>query len=109
VFDILANNTDRKSGHILIDGDNKVWGIDHGLCFAADFKLRTVIWEFGGEEIPEPLIRAVERVADTLPLDVASLLSDDEVTAFDERAAWLVEHRQFPVDPSGRRYPWPLV
>jgi len=57
VFDILANNTDRKSGHVLIDGDNKVWGIDHGLCFAADFKLRTVIWEFGGEEIPEPLIR----------------------------------------------------
>ena len=109
VFDILANNTDRKSGHVLIDGDNKVWGIDHGLCFAADFKLRTVIWEFGGEEIPEPLIRAVERVADTLPLDVASLLSDDEVTAVDERAAWLVEHRQFPVDPSGRRYPWPLV
>ncbi|MEN9286653.1 MAG: hypothetical protein RIS39_645, partial [Actinomycetota bacterium] len=63
VFDILANNTDRKSGHVLIDSDNKVWGIDHGLCFAADFKLRTVIWEFGGEEIPEPLIRAVERVA----------------------------------------------
>ena len=109
LFDILANNTDRKSGHVLIDGDNKVWGIDHGLCFAADFKLRTVIWEFGGEEIPEPLIRSVERVADTLPLDVASLLSDDEVTALDERAAWLVEHRQFPVDPSGRRYPWPLV
>ena len=108
-FDIVANNTDRKSGHCLIDADDRVWAIDNGLCFSADFKLRTVIWEFGGEEIPEPLIRAVERVADTLPLDVASLLSDDEVTAVDERAAWLVEHRQFPVDPSGRRYPWPLV
>jgi uncharacterized repeat protein (TIGR03843 family) len=109
VFDILANNTDRKSGHVLIDEESRVWGIDHGLCFSADFKLRTVIWEFGGEEIPEPLMRSVERVAAALPLDVASLLSDDEVEAFSERAAWLVEHRQFPVDPSGRRYPWPLV
>ena len=52
LFDLVANNTDRKSGHVLIDGDDHIWGIDHGLCFAADFKLRTVIWEFGGEPIP---------------------------------------------------------
>ena len=108
VFDILANNTDRKSGHVLVDSENHVWAIDHGLCFAADFKLRTVIWEFGGEEIPDTALGAVERVA-SLPLDVAALLSDDEVTAHGERAAWLLEHRRLPVDPSGRRYPWPLV
>ena len=108
VFDILANNTDRKSGHVLVDSENHVWAIDHGLCFAADFKLRTVIWEFGGEEIPDTALGAVERVA-SLPLDVASLLSDDEVAACAERAAWLLEHRRLPVDPSGRRYPWPLV
>jgi hypothetical protein len=47
LFDVLANNTDRKSGHVLIDGDDHIWGIDHGLCFAAEFKLRTVVWEFG--------------------------------------------------------------
>ena len=109
VFDIVANNTDRKSGHVLIDADKHVWGIDHGLCFAADFKLRTVIWEFGGEALPEPLLDAVRRVADTVPLDVASLLDSDEVEALTHRAAWLLEHRQFPVDDSGRRYPWPLV
>jgi len=108
VFDILANNTDRKSGHVLVDSENHVWAIDHGLCFAADFKLRTVIWEFGGEEIPDTALGAVERVA-SLPLDVAALLSDDEVAAHGERAAWLLEHRRLPVDPSGRRYPWPLV
>ena len=108
VFDILTNNTDRKSGHVLVDSENHVWAIDHGLCFAADFKLRTVIWEFGGEEIPDTALGAVERVA-SLPLDVASLLSDDEVAACAERAAWLLEHRRLPVDPSGRRYPWPLV
>ena len=109
VFDIVANNTDRKSGHVLIDADKHVWGIDHGLCFAADFKLRTVIWEFGGETLPEPLLDAVRKVADTVPLEVASLLDSDEVEALTHRAAWLLEHRQFPVDDSGRRYPWPLV
>ena len=109
VFDIVANNTDRKSGHVLIDADKHVWGIDHGLCFAADFKLRTVIWEFGGEALTEPLLDAVRKVADTVPLEVASLLDSDEVQALTHRAAWLLEHRQFPVDDSGRRYPWPLV
>lgn len=109
VFDILANNTDRKSGHVLIDAEDNIWGIDHGLCFSRDFKLRTVIWEFGGEEVDDSLLAAVERVAGSLPLDVSSLLDDDEVVALGERAAWLLEHRRLPVDPTGRRYPWPLV
>ena len=109
VFDILANNTDRKSGHVLIDTDDNIWGIDHGLCFSSDFKLRTVIWEFGGEEIDDSLLAAVERVASSLPLDVSSLLDEDEVVALGERAAWLLEHRRLPVDPTGQRYPWPLV
>jgi uncharacterized repeat protein (TIGR03843 family) len=109
VFDILSNNTDRKSGHVLIDQGGHVYGIDHGLCFSADFKLRTVIWEFGGEEIPAPALQAVERVVTSLPLDISSLLEDDEITALCQRGAWMLEHRQFPVDESGQRYPWPLV
>ncbi|NDE67094.1 MAG: SCO1664 family protein [Actinobacteria bacterium] len=63
VFDILANNTDRKSGHVLIDAGDNIWGIDHGLCFSADFKLRTVIWEFGGEEIAASLLAALHNLA----------------------------------------------
>ncbi len=109
VFDLIANNTDRKSGHVLIDGDDHIWGIDHGLCFAADFKLRTVVWEFGGTDIDDDLVQAAERLSDTVPLDVAALLSDDEVEALRERAAWVAEHRVLPVDNTGRRYPWPLV
>ncbi len=109
IFDIVSNNSDRKSGHVLIDSDNHIAAIDHGLCFSADFKLRTVIWEFGGEEISAAALQAIERVATTLPLDVSSLLEADEITAFGERAAWLLEHQRFPVDESGRRYPWPLV
>jgi uncharacterized repeat protein (TIGR03843 family) len=109
VFDILANNTDRKSGHVLIDADDHVWGIDHGLCFAAELKLRTVVWEFADEPIPDELVAAAARVADAAPDGLAELLDADEVEALQQRAGWIVEHPVFPRDPSGRRYPWPLV
>jgi hypothetical protein len=109
LFDLLANNTDRKSGHVLIDVDDHIWGIDHGLCFAADFKLRTVVWEFAGEPIPERLVQRAGSLAEQVPLGIAALLADDEVEALRERAEWVVEHPVFPIDRSGRRYPWPLV
>jgi uncharacterized repeat protein (TIGR03843 family) len=109
VFDLIANNTDRKSGHVLIDSDDHIWGIDHGLCFAADFKLRTVVWEFGGDAIDDDLVQVAQRLSEAVPLEVAALLSDDEVEALRERSAWVAEHQALPVDHTGRRYPWPLV
>ena len=108
-FDVVANNTDRKSGHCLIDADDHIWAIDNGLCFSADFKLRTVIWEFGGEAIPDDLLAEVRRVAEHPPLDVASLLDSDEVDSMIERASLLAESGVFPVDSTGHRYPWPMV
>jgi uncharacterized repeat protein (TIGR03843 family) len=108
-FDVIANNTDRKSGHCILDVHGDVWAIDHGVSFSADFKLRTVIWDFGGEELDADIAAAIAPLADTVPLDVAALLTDDEVEALRERAAWLAEGGHFPVDPSGSRYPWPLV
>ena len=113
-LDILANNTDRKSGHCLLvpetdDAPAAIWGIDHGLCFAAEFKLRTVIWEFADEDIPDHVLERANRLIESVPLDIAALLSDDEVEAISGRAAWMVKERRFPTDPTGRRYPWPLV
>jgi uncharacterized repeat protein (TIGR03843 family) len=117
-LDILANNTDRKSGHCLLvpgaddgsePGNDRVWGIDHGLCFAPEFKLRTVIWEFADEPLPEWFLDAAARLCERVPLDIAALLADDEVEAIQGRAAWCVKERRFPTDPTGRRYPWPLV
>jgi uncharacterized repeat protein (TIGR03843 family) len=108
-FDIVANNTDRKSGHVLVDKDSRVWGIDHGLCFAQDFKIRTVIWEFGGEELSNGLLNAIKPLVTSVPLEVATLLTEQEVMAISERAKWLIDGAAFPVDPSGRHYPWPLV
>jgi uncharacterized repeat protein (TIGR03843 family) len=108
-FDVVANNTDRKSGHVLIDSEGRVWGIDNGLCFSEEFKLRTVVWEFGGEPLPDALRGAIASIAEAVPDDVAELLADDEVAALAERARLLADGGTFPVDPSGRRYPWPLV
>ncbi len=108
-FDIVANNTDRKSGHVLLGPGDRIWGVDQGLCFSADFKLRTVIWEFGGEPVPEGLLHGIERLATTVPLDLAALLDDEEIDALQHRARLLVRNPRFPVDSSGRRYPWPVI
>jgi uncharacterized repeat protein (TIGR03843 family) len=109
LFDLLANNTDRKSGHVLLGLDGRLWAIDHGLCFSAEFKLRTVIWEFGGTPLPERLRAAAARVAARVPLEVACLLADHEADAIGERAQAVLARPVFPVDRTGRRYPWPLV
>jgi uncharacterized repeat protein (TIGR03843 family) len=109
VFDLLANNTDRKSGHVLLGDDGRLWGIDNGLCFHPDPKVRTVILEFGGERIPDELLDAVR---DALPkVDVLEpLLDDEEREAIRDRAGRLLQVRRFPLaDPSGRCYPWPMV
>jgi uncharacterized repeat protein (TIGR03843 family) len=108
VLDMIANNTDRKSGHCLLAHD-RVWAIDNGLCFSAPFKLRTVIWEFGGESIDDQLLARVARVAERVPIDVAALLDDDEIAAVRHRATKLVMERVLPSDETGHRYPWPLV
>jgi uncharacterized repeat protein (TIGR03843 family) len=108
-FDLVANNTDRKSGHVLLGPDDHLWAIDNALCFSADFKLRTVIWEFGGEAVPEPLLADLRRLAGDPPAGLAALLDDDEIEAVRARAESVLERERFPIDTTGRRYPWPLV
>ena len=113
-FDVLANNADRKSGHCLLGRDGGIWSIDHGLCFGTWAPLRTVIWEFAGQALPEDLAGAIERVAAELrsgPLraSLAELLSDQEVDATAERAELLVGEGVFPSPGARRAHPWPLV
>jgi uncharacterized repeat protein (TIGR03843 family) len=116
VLDVVANNTDRKSGHCLLapgwagtDRTERVWAIDNGLCFATSFKLRTVIWDFAGDALSEHLVAACWALVEAVPADIAELLDGDEVDALRRRAAWLAEHRVLPSDASGHRYPWPLI
>lgn len=109
VFDLLANNTDRKSGHVLLDAEGHIWGIDHGLCFHTDPKLRTVIWDFAGEEIDEQLVAAVELLMDEVPANIAELLHPQEVEALRRRASRIVRLPFLPHPRSHYHYPWPLI
>jgi uncharacterized repeat protein (TIGR03843 family) len=110
VFDVLSNNTDRKSGHLLLGEGGHIWAIDNGLSFHHEFKLRTVIWEFGGEPIPDPLLEDITRLVDDgLPDALAKLLDVFERDAVLTRARAVLAEKTFPIDTTGRRYPWPLV
>ena len=109
-FDLIANNADRKSGHCLIDDDRHVWGIDHGLCFHEDPKLRTVMWDFAGEPIDDALLADIARVGEDLPEPLTTWLDADEQAALRRRAAAVVRLGRYPdPDPNMRPYPWPLV
>jgi uncharacterized repeat protein (TIGR03843 family) len=108
LFDLLANNADRKSGHCLFC-EGSIWAIDNGLTFHEDPKLRTVIWDWSGEPIPIEWLADIERVTAALPDDFAALLSRDERAALVDRARDLIDSAVFPTDGSGMRYPWPLV
>jgi uncharacterized repeat protein (TIGR03843 family) len=111
-FDIVANNADRKSGHCLSGDDGRIWAIDNGLCFHREPKLRTVIWEFAGEPVPDELRKDLERVAsDEAGSDrIRRWISAAEVRATRARARRLAEVGRFPVpDPDYYNYPWPPV
>jgi len=110
VFDLVANNADRKSGHCLLGRDGLIYAIDNGLTFHAEPKLRTVIWDFAGEPIPRRIIGDVRRlVRSGLPEGLAKLLHPDEREALLVRARALLAEPRFPTDASGYGYPWPLV
>jgi uncharacterized repeat protein (TIGR03843 family) len=116
LFDLLINNADRKGSHILRDSDGHLWLIDHGLCFHEEDKLRTVIWDFTGEPIPENLLADLSKFSQMLELspEVSSGLnahiSQSEFLALAERINALLASRHFPDPPEDRRaYPWPPV
>ena len=115
-FDIVINNADRKAGHCLRQLDTeRIWVVDHGVTFHTDPKLRTVIWEYAGEPIPEPIAADLGRFAAALASDgsllssLASLLDQDEIRAMMSRVESLTMRGTFPEPGSGRSYPWPPV
>jgi uncharacterized repeat protein (TIGR03843 family) len=110
VFDVLANNADRKSGHCLLGPEGRIFAIDNGLILHVDPKLRTVIWDFAGEPIPPSLLGDLRRlIKDGLPGALAELVVAEECQALLARGRALTKMAAFPADPSGMRYPWPLV
>jgi uncharacterized repeat protein (TIGR03843 family) len=109
-FDLVLNSTDRKGGHVLVNADGHLWGIDNGLCLHAELKLRTVIWDFAGEALPAGLVNDLERFLDAgLDARLAELLDPFEADGLRTRVRALLADGRLPSDPSGRRFPWPLV
>ena len=114
-FDVIVNNADRKSGHCLLDGDGHIWGVDNGLTFHSLPKLRTVIWEFAGEEVPARLRRDARRLAEELVAghgwveSLQHLISGAEIRTLAQRARRLADDGRYPELSSRWAYPWPLI
>jgi uncharacterized repeat protein (TIGR03843 family) len=109
-FDLVANSADRKGGHCLIDEHDRLWAIDNGLTFHREFKVRTVIWDYAGEPVPDDVLRALDDMLGApLPPTLAELLEREERDALRDRAGAVLAGGRFPHDPTGRRIPWPLV
>lgn len=109
-FDFVANNTDRKAGHVLLGHDDELWAIDNGLSFHQEFKLRTVIWDFAGDDLTQNVIEGLTTFLDEgLSPALAERLTPLERDACLARARALLYSGEYPSDPTGRRYPWPMV
>jgi uncharacterized repeat protein (TIGR03843 family) len=115
LFDLLINNADRKGGHVLMSPDGHIWSIDHGICFHQNYKLRTVIWDFANEFIPDDLLKdtkALLRVLtndDKLKREYLKYISMEEFHAFIQRTQRVLAERCFPEPLTDRPYPWPMV
>lgn len=113
VFDVVVNNADRKGDHILAGSDGHRYGVDHGLTFHVETKLRTVLWGWLGDALTAEELDGVDRVSEALQGDLgrelADLLTVDEITALAARCARLRSAGQFPA-PGGQMsaVPWPL-
>ena len=108
LFDLLCNNADRKGSHVFFeDKTHKLYAIDHGICFHEDDKLRTVLWDFGGQKIPENLLSHLS-LSRSLLTDLERYLSPREISALCARAEYIRKKGVFPRQPRDRRVlPWP--
>jgi len=110
VFDLVINNADRKGGHCLRTPDGAIYGIDHGLTFQAGPRLRTVIWEFGGQPIPDAWRADLVRLAEADIPQLDELLDETEVAALRRRARAVADIPAIPlVSEEYRHYPYPYV
>jgi uncharacterized repeat protein (TIGR03843 family) len=114
VFDAVVNNADRKIGHLLPVGGH-LYGCDHGVCFAEDYKLRTVLWQWRGKSLPRRSVEALRRLnaqltEGSLAAELSALLTESEITATRARVETLLKHRVHPYPPAGwPAVPWPPI
>lgn len=110
LFDLLVNNADRKGSHVFFETDTKkLWAIDHGVCFHEEDKLRTVIWDFAGQRIPDDLLSLLSSTSFLRGL-LEPYLNPQEIAALETRADRLLASKAFPRTPRDRRaFPYPPI
>ncbi len=114
-FDVVINNADRKSGHVIEDSSGRLWAVDHGVTFHLEDKLRTVIWAYAGLPLDRKTISELETLGAVLAepgglsARLEELLSPAEVAATLARTESLLIEGRFPEPPADRPLPWPLV
>lgn len=112
VFDAVVNNADRKGGHIIPVPGGHVYGVDHGICFSAEPKLRTLLWQWAGRPLTDEAVEVLERLTEQLLGDLGEQLHEHltrrEVRRTQQRVADLLRSRRHP-EPSGSwpALPWP--
>jgi uncharacterized repeat protein (TIGR03843 family) len=115
VFDAVVNNADRKIGHLLPITDGHLYGCDHGVCFAEDYKLRTVLWQWRGKALPRRSVEALRRLnaqltGGSLTAELSALLTASEISATGRRVETLLKHKVHPYPPADwPAVPWPPV
>lgn len=114
-FDAVVNNADRKAGHVLEDAAKRLWAVDHGVTFHVEPKLRTVIWTYADDPLPDTVRARLERLGASLDGPggvgerIAKLLSNDEADATLARVEGLLVEDRFPAPGTDRPLPWPLI
>lgn len=111
LFDAVINNTDRKFGHLLLDNSGKLYGCDHGVAFHKEDKLRTVLWQFAGQDFDQEEIDLLDTLVKIDWNDkLSNFLTNDEIQALNMRIEKLIHQRKFPKpSPSWPAVPWPPV
>jgi uncharacterized repeat protein (TIGR03843 family) len=109
-IDALVNNADRKAGHLLTDSAGQTFGIDHGVTFNAEDKLRTVLWGWIGQDLTDEQIGDLKRFETQIAgSELEELLDGSEIQALQERLASLVSEAVMPSpSPHWPAVPWPV-
>jgi uncharacterized repeat protein (TIGR03843 family) len=112
IFDAVINNADRKGGHLLPTAGGRLYGVDHGVSFHAQDKLRTVLWQWAGKPLPEDAVQTLRALRSELDGELgerlASLLTTRELRRTRARVDRLLSRRRHP-EPSDEwpAIPWP--
>lgn len=111
-FDVVVNNADRKGSHILTTGDDRILGVDHGLCFHTEDKLRTILWGWAGTPLPAPVLDGLRRLSKGMSGELRVAMGEHLTVREIDALAGRIDHLEmFPIYPDPPRnrtpIPWP--